>query len=137
MFMPRRDKLYFRAFLFFFFGAIFFVALFSSVFAAPPPGNTADASTPIIALENFKNLDQWNGATPQTLVGRFIDFFFLSIMGSVALGFFVYGGILWMTSAGNSERRKKGMLVLVWAAFGSIAVLSSYALVTFVLDILK
>ncbi len=56
----------------------------------------------------------------------------MGLMGSIALAMFVYGGVLWMSSAGNAERSKKGMQVVVWAALGVFMILASYAVVTFV-----
>lgn len=52
----------------------------------------------------------------------------LSVIGSLALLMFVYGGVLWMTSAGNSERVKKGKDIIVWAVLGLGVIFSAYAI---------
>lgn len=57
----------------------------------------------------------------------------LGIVGSLALVMFIYGGILWMLSAGNAEQVKKGKETLIWAAIGIIVIFSAYALVKLVL----
>lgn len=56
----------------------------------------------------------------------------MGVMGSIALALFVYGGVLWMASAGNAERSKKGMQVVLWAAIGMFMILASYAIVKFI-----
>ena len=53
----------------------------------------------------------------------------LSIIGSLALVMFVYGGLLWMTSRGDPKQVTKGRDTIMWAIFGFIIVFGSYALV--------
>lgn len=55
-----------------------------------------------------------------------------SIMGSIALLVFVYGGFLWLTSAGNSDRVKSGTSAMLWAAIGIFIIFSSYAIISLV-----
>ena len=59
----------------------------------------------------------------------------LSIVGSVGLLMFVYGGVLYMLAAGNSEQAKKAMTTMVWAALGLLAILASYSIITFILEV--
>jgi len=54
------------------------------------------------------------------------------IMGSLALLVFVYGGFLWLTSAGNGEKVQKGTSAMLWAAVGIFIIFSSYAILTLV-----
>lgn len=61
------------------------------------------------------------------ILGRVIKGF-LSIVGSIALLMFVYGGVLWLTSAGNPEYIKKGKDILVWAVLGLGVIFSAYAI---------
>ena len=60
--------------------------------------------------------------------------FVLSLVGSVSLLLFVYGGITWMTSAGASAQVKKGKDIVVWAVIGLAVVFTSYILVKFVIQ---
>ena len=69
------------------------------------------------------------------MIGRLINRL-LGIVGGIALLFFVYGGILWMTAAGNQERITKGKGAVVWAALGLVAIFSAYAIIKFVTDTL-
>lgn len=69
---------------------------------------------------------------PRYLIGRIISTV-LGIIGSIALALFIYGGLLWMTSAGNEEKVRKGKDVIIWATLGLALIFSSYAIVRFVL----
>ncbi len=53
----------------------------------------------------------------------------LSFSGSVALLMFVYGGILWLTSLGDSKRVQRGKDIFIWASLGIIVIASSYIVV--------
>lgn len=66
------------------------------------------------------------------LVGKIISVG-LGFLGSVALLFFVYGGLLWMTSMGDSSRVQQGTRTLMWAALGIVFVFSAYALTLFII----
>jgi hypothetical protein len=70
-----------------------------------------------------------NAETVPGLINRVI-IAILGIVGALALLMFVWGGLLWMTSAGNSEQVKKGRDTLVWAAIGLLIIFASYTLVT-------
>jgi hypothetical protein len=80
---------------------------------------------------NQKLPDPLNGATPEILIGKIINAV-LGIVGSLALVMFVYGGFMWMLSAGNKERVQKGKEILTWATVGLVVIFSAYALVMFV-----
>jgi hypothetical protein len=54
--------------------------------------------------------------------------------GILALVQFIYGGLLWLTSAGNQEKITKGKNTLLWAVLGIVIVFMSYALVRFVIE---
>ncbi len=67
-----------------------------------------------------------------TLLGNVINAI-MGVIGSLALVMFIYGGIIWMLSAGNQEQVTKGKNILIWAAVGLFIIFSSYALVKLVL----
>jgi len=50
------------------------------------------------------------------------------VVGSLALVAFVYGGILWLTSAGSPERIKKGAQVMMWVVIGLFVMFAAYAI---------
>jgi hypothetical protein len=70
---------------------------------------------------------------PNVVIGKIIAAI-LGIVGSLALLMFVYGGLTWMTAAGNKDRVTKGKDVLVWATLGLVVIFSSYALINFILS---
>ncbi|MCF6276968.1 MAG: pilin [Candidatus Magasanikbacteria bacterium] len=58
----------------------------------------------------------------------------LGVVGSVTLAVFMYGGFLWMTSAGNQEKIKKGWNTMIYAVVGLFIIFSSYAILNMVLS---
>lgn len=58
----------------------------------------------------------------------------LTIIGSIAFLMFTYGGVLWLTSAGNPEMVKKGKNVLVWTTLGIGMIFASYAITSALLN---
>jgi hypothetical protein len=59
-------------------------------------------------------------------------FFFLLLPFSLLM--FLYGGILWMTAAGDSARTEKARSILVWSSLGLAVIFASYAIVKFVFE---
>ncbi|MBI4427348.1 MAG: hypothetical protein HY569_02625 [Candidatus Magasanikbacteria bacterium] len=57
----------------------------------------------------------------------------MEIIGSLVLMAFVYGGFLWLTSAGNTEKVKKGLDTMIWAAIGLFLIFGAYAILGLVL----
>ena len=57
----------------------------------------------------------------------------LSIVGSFALLMFIYGGVLWMTSRGDSKQVTKGKDTITWAILGLVIIFASYAIVNAVI----
>lgn len=68
-----------------------------------------------------------------TLIGKVIKAV-LGVVGSIALLMFIYGGFLWLTSAGAEQKITKGKQVLVWAIIGLAIIFLSYAAVGFVIS---
>jgi hypothetical protein len=65
---------------------------------------------------------------PRLLIGRLIAAV-LSIVGSLALLMFLYGGLIWITSMGESDKVMKGKKILIWATLGLVIVASAYVIV--------
>jgi len=87
--------------------------------------NAQTATPTVISLTNplGSSID-----TPQKLLGKVINSV-LGVVGSLALLMFVFGGLVWMTSAGNQEKVKKGRDIIVWSAIGLVIIFVAYALV--------
>lgn len=58
----------------------------------------------------------------------------LAFSGILFFGLSLYGGITWMTAAGNQENVKKGLKILLTAIAGLLVVLSAYAITSFVFE---
>ncbi len=56
----------------------------------------------------------------------------LGIIGAITLLVFIYGGFLWLTSAGNEDRVAKGTHTMAYAAIGICIIFSSYAILSIV-----
>ncbi|EKD93964.1 MAG: hypothetical protein ACD_28C00014G0001 [uncultured bacterium] len=66
-------------------------------------------------------------------LARTIVNFFLYFLGFVATIMVIYGGILYVTSAGNDENVGKAKKILLYALVGIIVILLSFAIVNTVL----
>ena len=77
-----------------------------------------------------------NVNSPEDLMANAIKLI-LGLTGSIALLLFVYGGFMWMTSAGNSERIQKGKNIFIWATVGLVMIFGSYAILNTIFDAFK
>lgn len=57
----------------------------------------------------------------------------LGFLGIIAIGLTMYAGFLWMTSGGNEEKIAQAKLILRNGLIGLVIILSSFAIVTFIL----
>jgi hypothetical protein len=78
--------------------------------------------------------DTPSGCSPNDLVqvGIKATGIIFGVIGSVALLFFFYGGLVYLTAAGSKERVKKGTDIIKNAALGMLVVFLSYTVVGFV-----
>lgn len=60
--------------------------------------------------------------------------FLLGFVGLIAVGVVIYGGYLWMTSAGNTDQVTEAKTVLRNGAIGLAIIILSFAIVTFVIN---
>lgn len=60
----------------------------------------------------------------------------LGLTGALALVAFIYGGVLWMVSSGDTGKVEKGKKMIIWALIGLVVVFSSYAVLTLVFNAL-
>lgn len=71
------------------------------------------------------------GTTIFTIINRVVTAF-LGMVGALALGVFIYAGVLWMT-AGSSDRVQKAKDAMKYAVIGLAMIAFSYAITTFFL----
>lgn len=69
---------------------------------------------------------------PSTLIGNVIKGI-LGIIGTLALGLFIYGGIELMISRGDSSKIKKGYDTMIYAAVGLAVIFGSYAVTSYII----
>jgi hypothetical protein len=98
------------------------------VLAADPPGPIDSGTT---VLPNPLG----NAVTPAELAGRLIKII-LGVSGIAALVVFIYGGLTFMFSGGNSQKVETAKNTLVYAALGLAIIFASYAVLSFVLQAL-
>ena len=60
----------------------------------------------------------------------------LNGIGALALLFFVFGGLVWLTSAGDKNRVAAGKKILTGTALGIIIILSAYLVINFTISTL-
>ena len=85
----------------------------------PPECATGDAS----GCNNISSFLQ---------VGVNIYEYLLGIVGSLALAIFMYGGVVWLTSGGNSQRVEHGKKVFEGALAGLALIFGSWLIINFV-----
>lgn len=60
--------------------------------------------------------------------------FFLGFLGIVAVIMVIYGGVLYVTAAGNQESIDKGKKIIMYAVIGIVIILLAFALVNTLLS---
>ncbi len=78
--------------------------------------------------------DATGGATSFRALAKQIINFFLYFLGFVATVMIIYGGILYVTSAGNEDNTGKAKKILLYAILGIVVILVSFAIVNTVLQ---
>lgn len=69
-------------------------------------------------------------------LGNNIYEWLFGILGSVTLVIFMYGGLVWLTSAGNAQRVEQGKKIFEGALIGLALIFSSWLIVNFVVTAL-
>ena len=58
----------------------------------------------------------------------------IALSGALALIYIIWGGLQYMTAAGNEEQTKKAKTTITWAFIGLVLIIASYALVKYFTD---
>lgn len=103
--------------------------LFASFSFAQSETDNPETTSPV----NINN--PINASSFQAVIGNVVDQI-LGIVGALALLMFIFGGLVWMTAAGNEQKITQGKNILMWSAIGLLVIFSSYALVKFVLEVI-
>lgn len=117
----------------YFFAACFCLAVFSA--AAPALAQTTAAQPKGAFIPSCLLGDKINNQCDDVNIfiwlGLNIATYLFGFIGALALLFFVYGGIIMITSQGNKEKVKQGTSAITAAAIGLVIAFSGYMLVTF------
>ncbi|MFH0776075.1 MAG: pilin [Patescibacteria group bacterium] len=70
----------------------------------------------------------------RSLVLKIVNWF-LFFLGLIATGFLVYGGFLYITSAGSDENIKQAKKIIIYAAVGILVIVLAAVLVNALVDI--
>ena len=87
---------------------------------------------PRLSLAAVELVNPINVSDPREIIANLIKAI-LSVVGSLALLMFVYGGVLWITSFGDAKRIEKGKTILIWTVLGLAIIASAYVLVNAVI----
>jgi hypothetical protein len=82
-------------------------------------------ATPLLTQAQVTITNPLGVSDPRLIAGRVIKGA-LSVSGSLALLMFVYGGLIWLLSAGRADWVSKGKQVVLWASIGIVAIASAY-----------
>ncbi len=112
--------------------ALFVIAvfLFSFIFIAPELVSAAETDT--FGLEQFGEQTALGAGDIRVIVARIIRAA-LSLLGIIAVGLIMYAGFTIMTSEGNEQKIDQGKKILTNAVIGLAIIMSSLAIVHFVL----
>jgi hypothetical protein len=105
-------------------------AIFPPLDTLPPPDT--EEETPF-EIPDASVLNKLSASTPQQFIGNMIRMV-TGVFGSIALIMVIYGGITMMTAQAKSEQIKKGANIVLWACLGLVALMSSYAMIQFILN---
>lgn len=111
------------------FSKYFFVALGAFLPLAGALAQSKDAADP--GSSPLNPLGNTADGGPE-LYGRAIRLL-LGFSGVAALLFFIWGGLVLLTSRGNADKIKQGRDTLVWAVIGLVVAFSSYIILRFVI----
>ena len=89
------------------------------LFADTPLGNSSDLGLPNVH------------ATKATLQAILSSVFF--VIGALSVIMIIYGGIRYITSAGNPDNVSKARNTITYAIVGLLVALAGYAIVTFII----
>lgn len=128
MFNCQKQKINYQLFLkkIFSFSFLLFIALFLV--------NNANAQTSIVDPSN-PNYENGNYELNDFIrLAIQVAQIIWAVSGSLALLAFVYGGFMWLISAGNQQRVQKGKEIITGAVIGLIIVFGSYAIIYFIMN---
>ena len=83
-------------------------------------------------VNSFGSQVYGGGYTPPQQIAALIIQAVLTFLGIIFVALIIYGGFLYMTAMGESEKVKKGKNVIIYSVIGLIIILAAYAITNFV-----
>lgn len=97
----------------------------------------AKIKKPLPHLLTIPTIPQISATTPFSRMFEIIAGWVLWIAGALALIYLIYGGIIYITAAGNEEKTKAGKSALLSAIIGLVIIALAYAIIKWVAYILQ
>lgn len=110
---------------------VFAAFVFGVLAPAAALAQTAQQSTPTQYLEQTQQAAGYKKEELPTFIGRIIKWV-LGVIGVILIVMFVYGGVMYATSAGNDERVESGKKIMIYAVVGALIVALAYVASDFV-----
>jgi len=107
-----------------------------TVNAAGGGAKTSSEKVDTFSVPDISDLNKLGTTDISVVIGRIIKGA-LGIIGTIAFALFVYAGLLWMVSGGNSDRMAKAKDILVWTSLGIAVIFASYAIVDIIFEVFR
>ncbi|MBU1119551.1 pilin [Patescibacteria group bacterium] len=114
--------------------AIALIAVFGFALVAP----TALATTaPSISnsLNTVQKYSGLRGGDLPTFVATIVKWI-LGLVGIILVAMFVYGGVMYATSAGNDERVETGKKIMIYAIIGTVIIVVAFIATDYIVNAL-
>lgn len=86
----------------------------------------------VFGVNDLNNVNLGTRTLQDTIAG--IINIFLGFLGILAVLLILYGGYMWMTSAGNTDKIQKSKMIIISAVIGLVIIVSAYAISRFILE---
>ena len=88
------------------------------------------SNPPAMVRECHKSFMGWWDWCSVIATAQYVYSIFLAIFGSVATLVIIYGGILYITSGGDSQKTERAKKVITYALIGIVIVTATYGLIS-------
>ncbi len=98
-----------------------------------PEGTVVELTNPLGGRDDGSSEGKLGITDLRVAVGNVIAKI-LGLIGSLAFLAFIYGGFMWLTSAGNADRVQKGSTAMLYATIGLFVIFGAYAILNTILE---
>lgn len=110
------------------------IAVSGAVLMAPTPAyaNICSDGNVTPAVKEAAGCNS-TGTKAESVIGNILESI-IGILGLVAVGFIVYGGVQYMTSSGDSAKAKKARDTILYACIGLVVAALAFAITNFAIN---